>query len=354
MRRGRGALAAGALGALCALDLAGQAERPYRPYEASAEERAAAEAYLAANLAALPDGWRWRERDVPDGRIRTGEAGPEGAPTVLFVPGFTGAAEQYAAYYAAWRARGWRVVSLDLPGQGGSARRRGNPEKPWSGDFGRYADAVAPVLAEEAARGPLVVVGESFGGHVALRALAEGARADAMVLVVPALDARTGEVPRALALGTAHAARAFGFGDAYAAGSGPWTPGAFPGAREGGATGRCGDRMDRIGNQAALYALRPELRVSGPSWGWLAGLQASGARLARPGALDAVTIPVWMVQSGRDQVVRNGRARAACGRMPDCTLMVWDDTSHCLGVEEDEVQERLHGVIARAVAAASR
>ena len=37
MRR-RARLLAGALVLLCALDLAGQAEAPYRPYEASAEE----------------------------------------------------------------------------------------------------------------------------------------------------------------------------------------------------------------------------------------------------------------------------------------------------------------------------
>ena len=356
----RGLIAAGALAALCALELASRHEAPYRAYAASPAELAEGEAYLAANLTPLPEGWRWRRRDVPGGYVRTGEAGPlgrgeGGAPTVLFVPGFTGTAEQYADYYDAWRARGWRVVSLDLPGQGGSMRRPhvpgrwGNPELPWSDDFGAYADAIAPVLAEEAARGPLVVVGESFGGHVVLRALAEGAPADAAVLVVPALDAETPGVPRPLALGVAHAAKALGFGGAYAAGTGPWAPGAGLGDGE---VGRCGDRTDRLGIQSALYAREPSLRVSGPSWGWLAGLQASGARLARPSAMANVTLPVFMVQSGQDQVVRNGRAAAACEAMADCERMVWDDTSHCLGVEEQAVQDRLHGVIARAMARA--
>ena len=361
----RALVLAGVLALLCGLDLIGQREGRYEAYAATPDELAAGEAYLAANLAPLPDGWRWRERAVPGGFVRTGEAGPQetgeevGAPTVLFVPGFTGTAEQYADYYAAWTARGWRVVSLDLPGQGGSMRRphvpgeRGNPELPWSDDFGRYADAIAPVLAEEAARGPLVVVGESFGGHVVLRALAEGADADAAVLVVPALDAETNDVPRALALGVAHAAKALGFGGTYAAGTGPWAPGAGLGDGE---VGRCGDRMDRLGIQAALYAREPGLRVSGPSWGWLAGLQSSGAALAEPRAAARVRLPVFMVQSGQDQVVRNGRAAAACEAMADCALMVWDDTSHCLGVEEQVIQDRLHEVIAQAVerAAAAR
>ena len=344
----RGAWLTGGLGALCAIELASQAEAPYAPTRVGEADRARADAVLAANLAPLPAGWRWRERAVPGGFVRTGEAGPEGAPTVLYVPGFTGAAEQYADYYAAWRARGWRVVSLDLPGQGGSVRRRGNPEKPWSDDFGDYAAAIAPVFAEEAAKGPLVVVGESFGGHVVLRALAEGAAADAAVLVVPALDAETGDVPRPLALGAAHAARALGFGDAYAAGMGPWTPAWLDGEPDG----VCGDRLDRLDNHTAFYVRHPEMRVSGPSWGWLAGLQASGARLARPGALDAVTVPVLMVQSGQDRLVRNARGATACSNMADCRLLVWDDTSHCLGVEEDEIQERLHDTIARSFEAA--
>ena len=351
MRRGRRGwgLAAG-IGALCVLNLLGQREAPYAPYAPTPEEVARADAYLAANLTPLPEGWTWRERAVPGGFVRTGEAGEPGQPTVLFVPGFTGTAEQYADYYAAWRARGWRVVSLDLPGQGGSMRRRTNPEKPWSGDFGAYAAAIRPVMEEEAARGPLVVVGESFGGHVALRALAEGAPAQAAVLVVPALDAETGDVPRMAALATAHAARVLGFGQAYAAGTGPWVPG-WEAAQF---AGRCGDREDRIHVQTALYTREPGLRVGGPSWAWLSGLQRSGARLARPGALDEVTIPVTMVQSGQDKVIRNGRASAACGHMTDCTRLVWDDTSHCLGVEERDIQDRLHGVIADAVAKARR
>ena len=352
----RGAILAGIVLLACVIDLLGQRPGDYRPYEASEAQLAEGDAYLAVNLAPLPDGWTWARRAVPGGYVRTGEAGVPGAPTVLFVPGFTGTAEQYADYYAAWRARGWRVVSLDLPGQGGSMRRPhvpgewGNPELPWSDDFGAYADAIAPVLTEEAARGPLVVVGESFGGHVVLRALAEGAHADAAVLVVPALDAETNDVPRALALGVAHTAKALGFGGAYAAGTGPWAPGAGLGD---GKVGRCGDRMDRLGVQAALYAREPSLRVSGPNWGWLAGLQASGARLAKPDAMASVTLPVLMVQSGQDQVVRNERAAAACAAMSACMRMVWDDTSHCLGVEEQEIQDRLHGVIERAVAAAT-
>ena len=359
----RGAVAAGAVALACAVELLSQRPASYAAYVATPDELARAEAYLAANLAPLPDRWRWRDRAVPGGFVRTGEAGERGAPTVLFVPGFTGTAEQYADYYAAWTARGWRVVALDLPGQGGSMRRPhvpgewGNPELPWSDDFGAYAEAIAPVLAEEAARGPLVVVGESFGGHVVLRALAEAEEhlADAAVLVVPALDAETNDVPRALALGTAHAARALGFGGAYAAGTGPWAPGAGIAAAADGAEGpgRCGDRADRLGLQSALYAREPGLRVSGPSWGWLAGLQASGARLARPGVAGRVRLPVFMVQSGQDRVVRNGRASAACDAMADCERMVWDDTSHCLGVEEQEIQDRLHGVIARAMARAA-
>jgi lysophospholipase len=350
----RGAVLAGALALVCILDLAGQAEGAYAPTVPSAETVARSEAYLAANLAPLPEGWRWERRAVPealgeDGFVRVGSAGRVGAPTVLFVPGFTGTAEQYADYYADWRARGWRVVSLDLPGQGGSSRGPGNPELPWPADFGRYAAAVRTVLDEEAAKGPLVVVGESFGGHVSLRALAEGAQADAAVLVVPALDANLDGRPRALTLAVAHGLTALGFGDAYVPETGPWQADWAP-AAAGGFTGSCGDRADRIYVQAALYALRPELRVSGPSWGWLAGMQASGAALARPGALDAVTIPVRMVQSADDRIIENGRASEACENMADCELMVWDDTSHCLGVEEDEVRDRLHGLIAEAMA----
>lgn len=84
----------------------------------------------------------------------------------------------------AWTARGITVVAPDQRGFGANADR-----KRWPGDDALVADAVA---LSHRLRGrfpgvPLVVVGHSMGGGVALAAAAEGLDADDLVLAGPAI-----------------------------------------------------------------------------------------------------------------------------------------------------------------------
>ena len=84
----------------------------------------------------------------------------------------------------AWTARGIAVYAPDQRGFGANPDR-----KRWPGDDALIADAVALAARVRAlAPGvPLVVVGESMGGGIALAATAEGLDADALVLSGPAI-----------------------------------------------------------------------------------------------------------------------------------------------------------------------
>ncbi len=104
---------------------------------------------------------------------------------ILALHGFGDAGDlTYDAAAAYWAGRGIAVYALDQRGFGGNASR-----KRWPGVDALIADAIA--AARDIRRRhpglPLVVVGHSMGGGVALAAAAEGMDADALVLAGPAI-----------------------------------------------------------------------------------------------------------------------------------------------------------------------
>ncbi len=111
----------------------------------------------------------------------------EGQPraVILALHGFGDAGDLTFEYAArAWSARGITVYAPDQRGFGANASRHD-----WPGVDALVGDAVA-LSHEIRARHPglpLVVVGHSMGGGIALAAAAEGLDADALVLAGPAI-----------------------------------------------------------------------------------------------------------------------------------------------------------------------
>jgi len=95
-------------------------------------------------------------------RIRFGLDGPKDAPAYVFVNGLTQYAELWTAYRDALIARGFRVATFDLLGQGGSDK----PELFISQND--QVDALR-LLIDELGDGPVFLSGISFGGLIALR-----------------------------------------------------------------------------------------------------------------------------------------------------------------------------------------
>jgi pimeloyl-ACP methyl ester carboxylesterase len=94
-----------------------------------------------------------------------------GPPTVLALHGWARDHSDFDAMFGG-RLDG---IALDLPGFGATPP----PDEPWGSP--EYAKAVLPVLSEMAT--PVVVVGHSFGGRVAVH-LAQRAKADIRALVL--------------------------------------------------------------------------------------------------------------------------------------------------------------------------
>ncbi|MHB8340354.1 MAG: alpha/beta fold hydrolase [Mycobacteriales bacterium] len=125
------------------------------------------------------------------------DVGPPGAPTLVLVPGFTGSKEDFAPLLPALAAAGFRAVAID---------QRGQYESPGPEDRAAYATEVLASdllgLLRVLDRGPVHLVGHSFGGLVArAAALArpEAARSLTLLGSGPAgLDGPRGQVIAAL------------------------------------------------------------------------------------------------------------------------------------------------------------
>ena len=98
--------------------------------------------------------------EVDGARIVQLEAGPEDAPLVVLLHGFTGAKENWLPLMAELEGD-YRVIAPDLPGWGESARVAG-------ADYGVVAqsDRINAWLAT-LPRTPDLLVGHSMGGHIA-------------------------------------------------------------------------------------------------------------------------------------------------------------------------------------------
>ena len=109
-------------------------------------------------------------------RIRYELDGPANAPTYVLVNGLTQYAELWTAYRDALVAKGFRVATFDLLGQGAS-------DKP--GLFISQDDQVAALgLLIDQLKAPVFLSGISFGGLIALRyAIDHGDRLAGLVLM---------------------------------------------------------------------------------------------------------------------------------------------------------------------------
>ncbi|WP_225768676.1 alpha/beta fold hydrolase [Inquilinus sp. Marseille-Q2685] len=275
-----------------------------------------------------PDGarLRWGAWPEPEGRVRG---------TVLILNGRSEFIEKYRETAGELIARGFRVFGFDWRGQGLSSRTPTGDETGHYDSFDplvRDAALIADRVVRPAGEGPLILLGHSMGGHLALRLLA--ARPDlaaGAILTAPMVMPITLSYVRQAARLLSPMAAALGRGRGYAPGEGGYDP----------------DRMldprrllssDPVRNRihADWFRDHPEYRVSGITWGWLAAAFRSAAAI-RQGA-SGIRVPVLMLLAGRESLVDNGAARQVARRMPHCRVSVYPDALHEILMERDDIR----------------
>lgn len=283
---------------------------------------------------AAPDGHMIRRIDWPD-PVEPARG------SLLFMPGRGDAYEKYLETFEHWRGCGWRVTAADWRGQAGSGRLGTDAVTGHVDDFAHWVADLAAFWRHWAhgRSGPLVLAGHSMGGHLALRAIAECAlepRPAALILSVPMLDVLPEAVPAPLRHGLARAMCAVG--DARRP-AWKWSerPGEVPAFRRELLT----HDADRYSDELWWREARPELVMGPGSWGWVRGALASIRALARPGVLEAVDLPVFIVATSADRLVGPRAIRRAEARLPNVrSLWFGSEAAHEILREVDAVRSR--------------
>jgi len=278
-----------------------------------------------------PDGWAIRRIDWPV------PARPRGS--LLFLPGRADFFEKYLESLGHWHDAGWAVTALDWRGQALSGRLGTDSVTGHVDDFGLWvADLAAFWPAWQASRpGPHVLVAHSMGGHLALRAVAEGRLApDALVLSAPMLGLITHGLPLAPFDWVARLMCATGDPRRPAW---KWSekPGQLPADRSALLT----HDAARYSDELAWREQRPGLVMGPGSWGWLRAAIASMRRLDRREALEGIAVPTFIVATSADRLVGPAAIERAARWLPHAELLRFGpEARHEILREADPVRDR--------------
>jgi len=241
---------------------------------------------------------------------------PAAAPrgSVVLSPGRTEPIEKYYEVVDELRARGFTVLVHDWRGHGLSARLTPDPLKGHGGDWRSYMGDFQRVLEAFAGRlpRPWLAMGHSMGGGLTALALVEGEdRFTGAVLTAPMMGVDLGgKSPRLVRL-LAWLLSRLGAQALYVQGPGNPLYGPF----EGNSLTHDRTRWDRT---VALVTEKAELRLGGPTWGWLdLAFQISG-RLSKA----KLTIPLLVVAADDERLVVNAASRAFAERSGGRWLVV--------------------------------
>jgi lysophospholipase len=278
-----------------------------------------------------PDGHAIRRIDLPPAKTPARGA-------ILFLGGRGDFYEKYLETLVHWTGEGWRVTAADWRGQAGSGRLGADAVTGHIGDYAQWVDDLAGFWPDWIAEapGPHVIVGHSMGGHLILRAVAEG-RIDpqAMVLSAPMLGLLSSLSPAAMH-SVARVMNALG--DPRRP-EWKWSenPGEPPASREHLLT----HDPERYADELWWRRERPELVMGPGSWRWVERGYASMRGLSAPGVLERVTVPTLILATTNDKLVAYRAIATAAARLPNAELVTFgEEARHEILREADPVRTR--------------
>ncbi len=269
-----------------------------------------------------PDGWPLRRFDWPAKHSR-GTLVVQGGRADIF--------EKYLEAFTHWHARGWSIVSFDWRGHGGSGRP---PCDLARGEFATAVGDLAAVWQDLPRDRPLVLLGHSMGGFLALRAVVERAvDPDKLVLVAPMLGLKSpfgrwsGRMARFL--------RDRGDPARLA-----WKTNERPNSRVARQPLLTAD-VERYADETWWHAQAPAHAPKPPSWAWLAEAFEATASLARDARLATLTPPVLMLVADHDGLVDGRAAVKVAARLRQATLLRFGrESAHEILREADPVRDK--------------
>ncbi|WP_328598013.1 alpha/beta hydrolase [Croceibacterium salegens] len=291
---------------------------------------------------AIPPAARESKWQTPDGYVLRRIDWPAPAKargSILFMPGRGDAYEKYLETLDHWNRQGWAVTAADWRGQAGSGRLGSDPVTGHIDDFATWTTDLAALWREWSREnaGPHVLAGHSMGGHLVLRAVAEGAVApDALVLSAPMVGFLPNFLPTRLKLALADLMCRLG--DPRRPG---WKWSEKPGELPTGRALLLTHDTERYADESWWRAARPELVMGPGSWGWVRAALRSILYLQRPGVIEAVRTPTLLIAAEHDRLVSYPAIRRIAARLPHGKLVSFGpEAYHELLREADPVRDR--------------
>ena len=281
---------------------------------------------------------------TPEGhRLRTqvfdAAPGASSRGVCVLLHGQTEFIEKYEEVIGELNARGFTVATFDWPGQGGSYRLLPDPLKAHIDDFATYdkaLDAFMDQIVKPIATKPPIVLAHSMGGHIALWNLHDNpGRFTCAVLSAPMLRALTRGYPRWLASLMMRVQNALGKGNDWIWGMDQRDPFIVNFDTQLVTTDRA--RFQRTND---FLKTHPDLRLAGPTWGWLKQATLSMDALMAPGYAEAITTPVLLCAAGRDRIVDVTAEYDFIARVPRGQLLDLKDAEHEILMENNAIRAR--------------
>jgi lysophospholipase len=247
--------------------------------------------------------------------------------------------EKYFEVIDELRGRGFAVATMDWRGQGDSARLTEDSRKSFVGDFSEYDEdletlmnwIVRPMLA--GGERP-VALAHSMGAHNLLRALTR--RPDAFracVLNAPMIGISFRGQRELLV----RAVTAFFLWRGKRT-DWVWGMEARDPHRVTFASQLVTSDPQRFERTQILLRERPDLRLAGATWGWLAAALRSMDWLKAPGRAEAITTPLLMVGAGNDRICLTPQTKAFAARAPNATYVEIPEAGHEILMERNAIR----------------
>jgi lysophospholipase len=273
--------------------------------------------------------------------LRTGvfAAQPETRGVCVLLQGQTEFIEKYAEVIGELNTRGYTIATFDWRGQGGSQRLLADPLKSYVHDFAQFDDDLQSFLEQVVhplSDTPPIALAHSMGAHILLRTLHDKPDAiRAAVLTAPMLAISTRGYPAWLTrLVTALYSGAGSNGD-FA-----WGMAARDPFLINFATQLVTSDAARFARAQDFLKAHPDLRLAGPTWGWIEAAYRSMTRVNAPGYAEAIPMPVLICGAGKDRIVLTDAERTFAGRMPRGEYADFPDSEHEILMETDSIRAR--------------
>jgi len=254
----------------------------------------------------------------------------------LLLNGQTEFIEKYFEVIDELRGRGFSVVTFDWRGQGGSDRSLPDARKAHIEDFAAYdqdLDAMIRALTDPL---PKIAMAHSMGGNILLRRLHDmPGEFAAAVLCAPMLGINFRGTPWWVAEAVARHLNRKGPSPDFVWGMATRDQLTLPFSQQIVTS----DPARYARNQALLKA-NPELRLNGPTWGWLAAAIKSTALTRSPGYAEAIATASILFGAGRDRICETPAIAAFAAHMPHARFVEIAEAEHEILMERDALRSQ--------------